>query len=228
MFLDSDDYLTPGAIESMMSAKENVDIVQGGYSTFRYVNNEPKISQTFVSPKAITAQSNYHGILKGFPWGKIFSSSIFEKLCFPEKYWFEDTICAMMIHPDLKSFSYVPTDVYRYLKREDSITATYAGKPKTLDTYYITEGLLQERESAGMSMNQNLYEQMFRQIKINCLRISTLKNADIDKSVFILHCHLMDKYFSNPDLKVPEHFKPLADAIHCRDFGLYRLCCKML
>lgn len=96
-FLDSDDRLTPNSITVMMDAadKYHADIVQGGYNSISEYDG--KILNTYKGVSAVSDTDE--SFLKGFPWGKLFKAELFEKIHFPEKYWFEDTICAYLLFP---------------------------------------------------------------------------------------------------------------------------------
>lgn len=93
-FLDSDDMLTPGSINALMDKmiENDADIVEGGYVTFR--NNEEKECVTH----KLTIGSQWLDVLSGYPWGKVYRASLFERLQFPEGYWFEDTMISFLVY----------------------------------------------------------------------------------------------------------------------------------
>lgn len=85
IFVDSDDKLADGAIETLLNAANTMhaDIVEGGAI---YFNNKKIIKN--VSP----IPGEHLQLLSGFPWGKVIHSELLRQVHFPEGYWFEDTI----------------------------------------------------------------------------------------------------------------------------------------
>lgn len=190
MFLDSDDKLAPGAIEAFMKMAQetDADIVEGAYLKFcgavvtkRYTHSDEKRASV----------SN----LYGFAWGKVYKADLFAHIQFPEGYWFEDTLCALILHPLAKKISTTSHCVYCYRTNFKGISRTFRGKPKCLDSYYICEQLLADRAKLGLPMDEKFLHGIVRQFRLNSNRISSLKREDIDKAVFIQQSALIRQYF---------------------------------
>ena len=181
MFVDSDDFLMPNAVQSLMQGTENgkFDIIQGDYSVSE-VN----------SVKTIHCESLY-----GFPWGKVYKSVLFEKLIFPEGYWFEDTVGILVLFSMAKNFKTVRNTVYSYTLNPLGITKTSKGKPKIIDSFYVTRALLEDRRVLGLSFDMEFCKAFLYQVVANFRRIKTLRNECVNKSVFCLSCELLEKYF---------------------------------
>lgn len=213
MFLDSDDKLAPGAIESLMkmSQETDADIIEGSYLKFygslitkRYRHADEKQSSA--------------NKLYGFAWGKVYKSHLFANIQFPEGYWFEDTSCTLILHPLAKKVSTISQCVYCYRTNFKGISRTSRGKPKCLDSYYICEQLLADRVKLDLPMDEKFLQGIVRQFRLNSNRIASLQQDDIDKAVFILQSALIQHYFS--DIKViNESIQPFMNG----DFSLYRL-----
>ena len=90
-FIDSDDYIDAAVLNKAIKfAMDNsFDIVQCGYTT---ISSDEKR----VLSKAQGQQISCGGC-SGYPWGKLYSSRIFESIRFPEGYWFEDTVLSQLI-----------------------------------------------------------------------------------------------------------------------------------
>ena len=108
-FLDSDDRLAPGAIDALLTAayEEKADIVEGGF--YKLYNQSLVVKYKHKHKRAVLPND-----LKGFPCGKVFSASLFEKICFPEGFWFEDSIMALIVYPCSKKNVIIPDMVYIY------------------------------------------------------------------------------------------------------------------
>lgn len=217
-FLDSDDELNYFVdIDKLidLADQEKADVVECSYVEF-YENK-----RNYKSVRHKNAILNKAIGLHGFPWGKIFNSKLFSNIHFPEHYWFEDTIMAFIIFPLCKKVITSDSLLYRYRKNPNGITSKSKGKPKSIDSYYITEQLLKDRMSLGLDDNIEFSRQMQHQIKINYMRIKTLKNTNVDIAVFMLTAFLWKKYFS----MTPE--SALSKAFENKDFYAYKLICEL-
>lgn len=217
-FVDSDDKMQSGAIEALMevAVTMNADIVQGGYydlyGRFRYAHymgNEGKM---------INAMEN----LPGFLWGKVYKSNLFFRICFPEGFLFQDSINLFLIFPQAENVYMIPDFVYGYRQGvKNSISHLEAAKPKCLDTYWITERLMNEHEALGLPCDWKNYEVLLRQFLVNGRRLRRMPK-EIRKSAFALMVELMKKYTSMESGK----YKELENAVKTKDFGAYDLYCK--
>lgn len=200
LFLDSDDRLTPGSIDALMSATKlypNADIIEGGYHTMK---NGCSYEQTICYNNEFPASR-----LNGYPWGKIIKSELFSNIQWPVKYWFEDTLMHMVLffYYQVASIDYV---VYDYRINPTGIVHQSFGNIKSLDTYYITRQLLVEK---GDSTSSRYYDLFLKQVLVNKSRIESIPSSYIAKSVFFQTCQLRDRFFKNMrtkncDLKVLE------------------------
>lgn len=180
-FLDSDDQLMPGSIDALISEADNqkADIVQGGY----------KLLKNGVILDGAYPADNHHAKAEecyGYPWGKVFKAKLFERIHFPEYYWFEDTIMAMLLFPMAKRLCTVSRPVYLYTCNPNGISATCKGKPKTLDTYYVTQSLLRDARALGIDTNSEDYLRiMNNQIALNFARTSAM-GIKCREAIFVL------------------------------------------
>lgn len=221
MFVDSDDTLCGGAIEALLNAayEHDSDLVEGG--TFFVFDHGKSVMNQYPCQKQV---QNPYDTLHGFPWGKVYKAAIFEKLCFPKGYWYEDSILAFLIFPAVKKPWVIPQMVYNYYINQAGIVKTSQGKPKSIDTYWITEYLLQAYISSGYPLDAAIFRYFLHQVRLNQLRVSALPE-DIQESVFILSCSLLEQYF--PAEKSVTNYKALHKALKTRDFGAFKVCCRI-
>jgi glycosyltransferase involved in cell wall biosynthesis len=191
MFVDSDDYLPDGAIEALLSEafEKSADVVEGGhnrctteghvYSTYAGMNRKLNISD-----------------MKGFPWGKVFRSTLFEKVSFPEKYWYEDSLMRQIIYPMCTAMYGISQSVYVYRSNPDGITCSGARKPKCLDSLYITMKLFEDRTKLDIKTDDEYYEYILRMAKLNALRAWRMPHS-IQKNVFYVYADFVKKNFKN-------------------------------
>lgn len=217
-FVDSDDYLADGAIQTLMkkAIESGSDLVEGGYSNFY---DSGKSTRTF-RHKNTDCGSNYSS-LYGYPWGKVIKSSIFKNLHFPEKYWFEDTIMNFLVYPQCKRICTVHDIVYMYRVNFSGITQTSAGNPKMLDSLGITMLTLKESVRYNIMFDDIALEKFALQVIINAQRISSLKDKDVDRAVFDIHRYLYLQYYNGIDTK-NKWAKYLLNNLRHNDFIGYR------
>lgn len=170
MFLDSDDILPDGAISSLMDTaiEMNADIVEG--SAYEMADGKRGIYDRY--KKRV---NGYKGRLKGQPWGKVYKRSIFDNLCFPEGFWFEDSINALIIYPQTENIVVIPDFVYTYRKNPDGISATAKKYRKIIDTYWVTEQLLDDYKTKKIVPNRRFMDALMQQIILNFRRTDTLE-----------------------------------------------------
>ena len=221
-FVDSDDRMMPGAIEAMMkeAMNQDADIVEGSYKTF--CNGEEHEGSRH--EYAVTAK--WLGQLTGYPWGKVIRSSLFQHLCLPEGYWFEDTMFSFLLYEQGKKFVTIPDEVYLYRINPNGISASFRGKPKVVDSLLVTLQCLEDAKTLGLPMNGQLYDMFLSQVRMNYSRISTLHDYSIDRHVFAATCRVKRQYFPTEHTTNP-HLKPIEQALNEHDFGKYKVLCSM-
>lgn len=217
-FLDSDDMLKPGSIDVLMDKiiENDADIVEGGYVTF--LNNKDN-KNVIHTP---TIGNKWLGVLTGFPWGKVYRSSLFERFHFPEGYWFEDSMLSFLIYPQCKKFVTIPDIVYRYRLNPNGISANYGGNKKSIDTLLITIQLLTEAKKLDLLDDEQMYDMFLFQVTINSWRLFSLRDSKLDILAFRISCYLKNEYFPirhTDNLK----FKSLEKALDDMDFFHYLL-----
>ena len=178
--------------------------------------NDKKDLKVFCHENSVS--DNGYGLLYGYPWGKIFKAELFSRIRFPNGYWFEDTVMAFVIFSMAKRVATSNVLLYHYRKNPQGITSKSRGKVKILDTYWISEQLLHDRETLKLHNDITFAKVMLQQVKTNYHRIKTLGRSDIDRAVFVLTADLWNKYFSNI-----KSTSPLAKALAMNDFLQYKV-----
>lgn len=215
MFVDSDDLLFTGAIEALLSAayEQNCDVAEGG--AYYLTGDEQTVMYRYEA--AGTADPfSFHGQ----PWAKVYKAEIFKNLQFPEGFWYEDSILAFLVWPGVKSAFRVPEMAYIHRRNPKGITAASRGRPKAVDTCWITEQLMEERAALGLPVDGAYFAQLLDQIRLNHYRIKALPE-EIQEAAFVLSCCLLKARFPS----FPKE-TTLTKALKTKDFGAFRMCCK--
>lgn len=217
-FLDSDDMLAPNAITNWLDAayKYGADVVEGSYQ--RRTPAGKLFGGLKLPGEAISNKSR----MQGFAWLKIYKADIWENICFPEHYWYEDTVICGLILPKVNVYVQIPDYVYYYTVNKSSISFNSRGKKKSLDNVYITDSVLRDAEILGY-IREN-YEHYYRfflsQIHTNWDR-NYLLGPEIEYAVFKFSCNLFDKYF-HEDIYCDGIPDSMIKALRKSDFNLYR------
>ena len=220
MFVDSDDLLHPGAIEALLDAAyaNDCDVAEGG--AYYLTGEEQTLMYRHDKAEMVDAAQTFHGQ----PWGKVYRTELFRNLRFPEGFWYEDSILAFLVWPVVKRTCTVTEMAYIHRRNPKGITASSQGRPKAVDTYWITEALAQERQTLGLPADEAYFAQLLDQIRLNHYRVRQL-SEDAQEAVFVLSCELMARTFGENWPESGE--KTLVSALKNRDFGAYRMCCKL-
>lgn len=211
IFVDSDDKLANGAIEALLNAATtmNADIVEGGAI---YFNNQKIIKRVSYTP------GEHLQLLTGFPWGKIIHSELMKQVHFPEGYCFEDTIFFFLLFDMAQNMARIKDTIYCYRYNQQGITINSKGKPRSLDTFYVTRQLLKDRKTLGLPFSQNMYEKFLCQLRTNFYRTIFLKEVQLP--IFLESCRLKSEYFK--DLTITdEKMKLLEEALTTKNYGKY-------
>lgn len=211
MFLDSDDKLADGAIEALLSAafKYQADIIEGGMETFNHKGYKPLITPTF---------KQHLQLLSGFVGGKLILSDLMQQIHFPEGYWYEDTILFFLLFDLAHNMIQIEDIIYYYRCEQQGITSKSKGKPKSLDTFYITEQLLKDRKTLGLPFSQSMYEKFLCQLRTNFYRTIFLKKVQLP--IFLESCRLKNEYFKNLTT-TDEKMRLLEEALTTKNYGKY-------
>jgi glycosyltransferase involved in cell wall biosynthesis len=210
-FLDSDDILGEGAVETLLDAAymTDADIVQGGW-----------ITDTEFRTSVPTGGTEYHPETpSGYPWGKLYKAKVLEHFQFPEGYWFEDTPISFILYGAGYSSKVIPDMVYGYRLNPDGITAKSSGSKRSVESYYITELCLREFPQFEVKYDQRAYEYFLRQCFMNWSRTREQPKS-IREAIFVLECGLMEKYFR--DLQSKKN-KGIETALRKRQFKKFEV-----
>ena len=224
MFLDSDDVLCPGAIDALMTAVEEheADIAEGGYSE---VDVEGRLLRRHRRTVGITPATDCFG----YAWGKIYKRALFERLAFPETYWYEDSMMRQLVYPLVimgggKAVG-VDNDVVFYTQNRNGITKKSQGKAKSLDSLYITMRLFQDRKQIGLPLSEAYYDYLLG-MAVQTYRRTQLLSAEVKRAVFTVYAAFIVKNF--PDWHTEDRrLACLEKALRSGDYGSYLAYCRL-
>lgn len=137
MFVDSDDYVDPQMVDTMMNEihLHNLDLVQCGF-VMEY--GPIKFLRPSSGHHQFTALEALHHLTSGksmnnYPWGKLTRRSCFEGVQFPEDMpGFEDTYTIFKSMIPCQRIGTIPDRFYHYVQHSGSLTNNMS-----LDTVYL-------------------------------------------------------------------------------------------
>lgn len=220
LLVDSDDILCEGAIDGLLDTayRYDCDLVEGG--AFYLKESGKTIMHRYDCDRQV---ENPFKEIHGHAWGKLYKRELFADLCFPDGYWYEDSVLSFLIFSLAKRIYVSKQMAYAYRINESGIVKSSVGKPRAVETYWITEQLLAERVQRGLPMDAQFFHFMLLQIRLNQLRVRDL-NEDVQEAVFVLTGDLLKQHF--PEIMMQGKEKNLIRSLKEKDFGMFRMCCK--
>ncbi len=127
MFVDSDDFIDPQTVETMMKTQQehDLDLVQCGFRMdYRYFTlYRPGSGHRIMDCNAALHMLSKGRCLNNYPWGKLTRRSCFDGVRFPEDFnGFEDTFTIFKSVANAKRIGTIPQRFYHYVQRRGSLT----------------------------------------------------------------------------------------------------------
>ncbi len=184
-FVDADDVLFPDSLAPLLdeAMKQNLDVIQGGMIRFRD------------GEKPIWNDADEHSARwNGYVCGKIIRNSLFDEMCYPQGYWFEDMIAPMLILPRCQKKRISHNAFYAYRVQNKSITSAQNGiNVKTIDAFWALDLNCDAQVALSIPMTQELYEQFLHDVALTYASTVSLDN-NTKTAVFYLNCQLWEDH----------------------------------
>ena len=216
MFVDADDYLLPDAIENLMkqAVGDDLDVVEGNGYRFDETGQLGNI-------KPLNSTE-----MRGVPWMKIYRADLFEHICFPEGYLYEDKIISALVLPLAKKKQIIPNEVYAYRIHSQSITRSHDANSRRLDSYWIMWLMQKEQTELGIQTDYEGYIQAMRQVVMTYRRTILLPD-EIKRAVFVGTKTFLETYFGTY-LDSKDQCRLLSRAIVRKQYGKYKVFCESI
>lgn len=217
-FVDSDDMLAPNHIENLNQALEagDWDFASG---RFTYVDQGGKILRSSAIPR------NH-----GAPWGRLYHRKVWEKISFPEGYWFEDTIHAYCIDSQFVEKAVPEETGYFYREHQQSICSRASSGYRALDSFWIVEHLLDRCRSLQIPLTSALYELTLKQFGPLLKGRTAALNGKERQALFSACCDLIAGIpeFQSLRSTLPGRWADVEQALRTRNYPLWILACRQL
>ena len=166
---------------------------------------------------------------KGYPWGGIFKSSLWEDIEYPRDYWYEDMIIRMILFRKASTFSYINDHLYYYCLHENNISKSIEKTTdlKCLDHFFLISKLLKLSSKLKLENNNELYFNTSYELSV-ILWLRTRKiNKELRKSLFLEACNIInnleyDEKLNKEELIVSKIFRK-KDYISWKLYSVYKM-----
>lgn len=210
-FVDSDDALEPGHIQTLMDAliSSKKDYVTSGFSR---IDEKGRILERVTDNEYGTA------------WTRIYKREIWDGVRFPEKLWYEDTVLAYFVKPCYSEQTIHDTS-YLYRVRSGSISHTMHGKKKVVDTYWVTKRMLADYRAASLPWTDEIYKTTLNQLGPLAYWRTKALPAEQRKLVFDCCCDLLQqtKEFCTFSFSGGSALKAVETSLKMRNYTLWTL-----
>ena len=153
-------------------------------------------------------------------WGKLYGAWIFEKLLFPEGYWYEDTVIPLLAVPLAKRALRTRRPCYVKTDSETSASKSFSGQQKSLDQYYLLEIIKRDSKALGIGFSAELYEAYLLMSALTYLRTARL-GEEVSTAVFYLLSGLITEAF--PDRSTKNRFASVLEgAVKSGDYPTFK------
>ena len=191
IFCDSDDYMDKNAVQCLIERAEqtNADIVEGVYC---YVSETGKRGHIVRHKSENEKMVNTFGV----PWCKCIRKSLFQIVCFPLDYWFEDSVIHHVILPMANKIEWVDDIVYYYRTNSNGATANSVGNPKSIDSLWILISLFEDRKKLNIASTTDYYKYMLNMMRLGFHRTKLLPE-NIRKDFYYVYASFLKKEFDS-------------------------------
>lgn len=224
MFVDSDDFVPEDVVEVLLNATEKyqADMIQGGY--YHVSQNGSRCLATTKYKDEDSVPPN--GVVAGMVCGKVYRTKLFENICFPEGYWYEDTIVTSILTHLANRVATISDIVYYYRQNADGITKTSVGKPKSIDTFYVLRSVMEARRTLGMETDNAFYEHLLRLIILSYQRTKNEPDP-VKRSIFSLFRKMLEEERAGKHFVLHGTLNRLDKAITSGDYRRYCFLCAL-
>lgn len=211
MFLDSDDAITPDCIQRSLTdiMREDADFLQVQYME----KNRRRMKSGSHIKEGIYETYPSMCRIPGFATMKIFRTSLFEDVWFPENYWFEDALIHLRIFPKCRKGMVVPYFGYVYRKNTGGITQTRDGENRSVETIQVIPKILLKKDLPEGYLDEAIRHFTF----ISYNRLKYLPEDTI-QTAFLTACSIIQDIRQEPS----GSYRELYEAFLNRDYGIWK------
>jgi hypothetical protein len=159
----------------------------------------------------------------------VLKRELFNAVELPQNYWYEDSLLRQIIYPLAMAKNSAAVGISEntvlYRQNRNSITRKAQGKPKSLDSLYITLKLYEDRQRLGLKNTEEYYDYILNMASQTYSRTKNLGD-EVQQAIFVVYMDFIKKNLS--DYKTQNaKLACLEKAILSGDYGSYLAYCKL-
>lgn len=166
IFVDADDRIVyDNYFQDLFDriTETEADLVQSGY-----IKTDGLVTLSTFTPKyeEVKGYARMRETIPGFSWGKIMKAELFEGICFPADYWFEDSIFHMVILKRCGKAAFIKETGYAYYKNLQGITYSKDRTKRSIEAVTVIGKILEMMRAAGMEFDEETTETVLEHIGV--------------------------------------------------------------
>lgn len=197
-FIDNDDWVTEDYIEKLLDRayKTEADIVKCNHVNYSVIDD---VVLGVIRHKDASIIGDF-GLnimeFKGYVWGGVIKKELFDKIRFPEGYWYEDIMMRFILMRKSQRYEHIDENLYFYAIHKSNASKNLWKKSslKSLEFYILLQELLKINDEFGLKCNSVFYNQLLYELGPNLwLRTKALPRK-IRHTIFLKACEMAKKY----------------------------------
>lgn len=198
-YLDSDDWLAPNAIKTLLdyAIENDCEIVQGGfyYAYDDHLLYDNKYKKSFVlDHHEAMLELIKNDYVKNFAWGKLYRADIVKKHQFPKGKYYEDSYWQHLIVHECNRYGIVPTPLYYYRQRNTGISGEFSLKNLDLLRGYEERSVFVQEHYP--EFNDVMLQSYYRVVQSFCNIAKTSSDSSVTAAYQAYYNDFMRKYES--------------------------------
>lgn len=183
-FIDNDDIVSKHYVEHLINriTQTDADIVKCGHRTI----SDGRIVETSKLTDASYPGGLGSNIVKynGYIWGGCYRRSLWNDICFPEGFWFEDMITRLLPYSICKKFEYLGEALYYKRDHETNASKVVWNRGiKRFDQLFLLRSIIRKRKDIQIPMTESHFGICMEEL--GCFACSRLGIKDLYNSFVI-------------------------------------------
>lgn len=197
-FIDNDDWVTEDYIEKLLDRaySTNADIVKCNHINYSVIDD---VILGIIRHKDASIVGNF-GLnimeFKGYVWGGVIKKELFDKIRFPEGYWYEDIMMRFILMRKSQRYEHIDENLYFYAIHKNNASKNLWKKSslKSLEFYILLQELLRINDEFKLTCNSVFYNQLLYELGPNLwLRTKSLSRK-MKHELFLKGCEMSKRY----------------------------------
>ena len=228
MLVDNDDMLAAGTFQLLLdyAIQYNADIVKCGHKIVGKRQYNVIDSAFYVKSGRLQEELiSYNGYI----WGMVIKRKIFQKVRFPEGFWYEDMITRLLVYRLCNGFVYVDRPLYLHRMHSNNASAKVwnAQNTKALDQFVLAKEITEHADFLGLPLDEWVYRLYLSEFGRLLYDRTISLDIKVRQAVFMQCSILLKSIRTKIEIRSLSKFEWLLDtSLIYADFVLWESVCK--